>query len=95
MSEAKKLLQMTPVVPEREWRGETLKQDPELEGFLDNRMVFTDISMNKESRVRNVCLTFLLLLSPIFPAPASVSHSPLLCLSIRIVVWWCGSQMVF
>lgn len=54
MSEAENLLQMTPVVSERTWRGETLKYDQELEGFLDHRMVFTDISMNKESRVRNV-----------------------------------------
>lgn len=54
MSEAENLLQMTPVVSQRTWRGETLKYDQELEGFLDHRMVFTDISMNKESRVRNV-----------------------------------------
>lgn len=54
MSEAEKLLQMTPVVAERAWRGETLKYDQKLEGFLDHRMVFTDISMNRENRVRNV-----------------------------------------
>lgn len=64
MSEAENLLQMTPVVSERVWRGETLIYDQELEGFLDHRMVFTDISMNKESRVR-----VLLLGSPGFQPP--------------------------
>lgn len=64
MSEAEKLLQMTPVVAERAWRGETLKYDQELEGFLDHRMVFTDISMNRENRVRNV-------LVPLIGSPGS------------------------
>ena len=42
---------MTPVLPERARKGDTLKQDHELEGFLDNNMIFTDISMNKENKV--------------------------------------------
>jgi small subunit ribosomal protein S22 len=54
VAEAEQLLQMTPVLPGRAWRGETLKHDQELDGFLDNCMIFTDISMNKESKDRSV-----------------------------------------
>ena len=39
---------MTPVLPEREPRGETLRHDEELDWYLEHRMVFTDISMNKD-----------------------------------------------
>ena len=51
VSEAKQLLQMTPVLPERKPRGQTLRHDQELDGFLDHRMIFTDISTNKENKV--------------------------------------------
>ena len=51
VSEAKKLLEMTPVLPERQPRGETLRHDEEVDGYLDHCMVFTDISMDKDNKV--------------------------------------------
>ena len=42
---------MTPVLPERQPRGQTLRHDEELDGYLEHHMVFTDISMNKDNRV--------------------------------------------
>ena len=65
VSEAQQLLQMTAVVPERAWRGESLSDDKELEGFLEHHMVFTDISMNKENnvRIKTVCFQLLTIIN--------------------------------
>ena len=52
MSEAQQLLKMTPVLPERAWRGHTISQDEQLEGYLNHPMIFTDISTDKEKSVR-------------------------------------------
>ena len=57
VSEAKQLLQMTPILPEREPKGATLRNDKDLEGFLENHMIFTDISTKEENKVRVSVLT--------------------------------------
>ena len=51
MCEASQLVEMTPILPEREAKGETLKHDKELDGYLDHPMIFTDISVNQDNRV--------------------------------------------
>lgn len=50
--QAKRLLHMSPVLPERAERGEVIERDERLEGVLENKMIFTDISPNKDNIVR-------------------------------------------
>ena len=52
MTRAKELLKMPPVLPERTPRGEVIERDERLVGATKFRMIFTDITHHKESKVR-------------------------------------------
>ena len=51
IQKARELLRMPPVLPERSSRGEVIESDQQLEGYVDSKMVFTDVSEHKENKV--------------------------------------------
>ncbi|BES99851.1 ribosomal protein S22 [Nesidiocoris tenuis] len=53
---ADELLQMPPVVPEREEIDEVLDKDEKLVGLLDTKIIFTDISLDKTDRSRTIAV---------------------------------------
>ena len=51
VKKARQLLEMPPVLEERAPWGEVIEKDERLAGYVDNKMIFTDISTPKEHRV--------------------------------------------
>lgn len=54
-------LQMPPVMDIREEIDEVLTKDPELQYYLESKLLFIDTSPNKTARVHFMCLLLFLL----------------------------------
>ena len=52
VAEAKRLLQMPPVLPERSPRGQIIEVDEKLAGAIKNRFIFTETTHHKDDKVR-------------------------------------------
>ena len=51
LEKARKLVKMTPVLPERKEKNEILEEDSQLDKFDDSKWVFTDITMRVPNKV--------------------------------------------
>lgn len=69
-------LQMPPVMDIREEIDEVLSKDPELQYYLDSKLVFIDTSPSKTARVCFICLLLLYIyLYIFFPVVVVFYHS--------------------